>query len=58
MVSEGEVDASDKVVVLVTGSGLKEPDRIVGTYPEHPEEVGRGRPTTAASTRRRTGTID
>lgn len=58
MMSEGEVDASDKVVVLVTGSGLKEPDRIVGMYPEHPEEVGRGRPTTPPSNRRRTGTID
>jgi threonine synthase len=75
MMSEGEVDSSEKVVVLVTGSGLKEPDRIVEMYPEHPAKAGRGRrwnlddrvkarrerrgrPTTLASTRRRTGAID
>lgn len=36
MLDEGEVSPSDESVVLVTGSGLKEPEKIVRLYPETP----------------------
>jgi len=35
--SRGEIDRDDRVVALVTGSGLKEPDRVIGMF-----EGGRG----------------
>jgi threonine synthase len=36
MMIDGTVDVNDSIVVLVTGSGLKELDKIIGTYPEPP----------------------
>ena len=46
LINEGHVSRSDVVAVLVTGSGLKEPEKIMGLYPEPPvieprvEELG------------------
>lgn len=36
LVEEGWVSEDEKVVVLVTGSGLKESEKILGLYPEPP----------------------
>jgi NAD(P)-dependent dehydrogenase (short-subunit alcohol dehydrogenase family) len=33
MISEGSVSKDDRVAVLVTGSGLKEPDKVIEMYP-------------------------
>ncbi len=34
MVQDGRVKNSDNVVVLITGTGLKDPDAVLGIYPE------------------------
>lgn len=36
LLDEGTISPSDEAVVLVTGSGLKEPEKIVKLYPEVP----------------------
>ncbi|MEM4417584.1 MAG: pyridoxal-phosphate dependent enzyme, partial [Nitrososphaerota archaeon] len=36
LLEEGYIDRSEVVVVLVTGSGLKEVDKLAGQYPEPP----------------------
>lgn len=34
MMADGLVDRDDSVIVLVTGSGLKDPDKLIGMYPQ------------------------
>jgi threonine synthase len=36
IMADGSIDKEDNIVVLVTGSGLKEPEKVIGMYPEPP----------------------
>jgi len=40
LLSDGDIDKGERVAVLVTGSGLKEPDRVIGMFER---SQGRGR---------------
>ena len=40
LLSDGDIDRGERVAVLVTGSGLKEPDRVIGMFER---SQGRGR---------------
>jgi threonine synthase len=42
--AEGLVDKDDVAVVLVTGSGLKEPDKVIGMYQGKNRQGGKGSP--------------